>query len=301
MNGAHSPSAFDLVVFDWEGTLALARPAAGGDDTVPGLAGLLEDLHALGVPLAIATGKSRRGLDAALAARRWHGLFAQTRSADDGPGKPHPWMLHDLCAVLDVDPARAVMVGDTVHDAGMARAAGAVAVGVGWGLQDPAALRGAGASAVVASVEALAAWLWPRLAAAARGLEAGLSWRPVCASASLTQGGDGVRFTWPRWPAHAGARVLDEPAFAVRHGVGVRAYLNRCAHAPVEMDWPAGRFFDDSGLYLVCASHGATYRPEDGVCVAGPCRGKRLQPLAVRESAGRVWVAFQNGPDHSEP
>lgn len=300
MSATHPPPPFDLVVFDWEGTLSLARPGADGDDTVPGLAALLEDLHALGVPLAIATGKSRRGLDAALAARGWLSLFAQTRSADDGPGKPHPWMLHDLCAALDVDPARAVVVGDTVHDAGMARAAGATAIGVGWGLQDPTALRAAGAVAVVAGVEALAAWLWPRLAPAALGLEPGLSWRPVCASDSLADGGEGARFVWPRRPAYRGATVVDEPGFVVRHAGVARAYLNRCAHAPVEMDWPAGRFFDESGLYLVCASHGATYRPEDGLCVAGPCRGKRLQPLVVRESAGRVWVAFQNGPDDSK-
>ena len=119
--------AFDAVVFDWEGTLALPWSGPGGDDGVAGVAGLLEDLHALGVPLAIATGKSRRGLDAALAVRGWQTLFAETRCADDGPSKPHPWMLHDICGALDVDPTRVVMVGDTVADAGMAHAAGATA------------------------------------------------------------------------------------------------------------------------------------------------------------------------------
>ena len=76
---------------------------------------------------------------------------------------------------------------------------------------------------------------------------------------------------------------------------GLRAYLNRCAHAPVELDWPEGRFFDESGLYLVCATHGAMYRAEDGSCAGGPCHGRNLVTLEVREGAGQVWVAFENG------
>lgn len=290
----------DAVIFDWEGTLALSRPGPGGGDAVAGIDRLLEDLHAVGIPLAIATGKSRRGLDASLASRSWQTLFAETRCADDGPSKPHPWMLRDICASLDVDPARVAMIGDTVFDVGMARAAGAAAVGVVWGLQDRADLEAAGAVAVADTVAALAAWLWPRLSATMGGLEPGLGWRPVCAAVALVDGGEGVRFVWPRRPARGGPPV-DEPAFVVRHAGVVRAFLNRCAHAPVELDWPAGRFFDESGLYLTCATHGATYRPEDGLCVGGPCRGRRLQTLLARESAGRVWVAFPNGSEDGNP
>jgi nitrite reductase/ring-hydroxylating ferredoxin subunit len=68
----------------------------------------------------------------------------------------------------------------------------------------------------------------------------------------------------------------------------VVGYLNRCAHVPAEMDWNPGEFLDESRRYILCSMHGAHYRPEDGVCVGGPCPGRRLDPLDVREEAGRV-------------
>jgi len=113
-------------------------------------------------------------------------------------------------------------------------------------------------------------------------------WQLVCTSAALLEGGDGVRFE----VRVAGAT---EPAFVVRYGGTVRAYLNHCRHIPVELDWMPGRFFDDSGLYLICATHGATYQPDDGLCVAGPCRGASLIPVPARESDGQVWAATQLG------
>lgn len=107
--------------------------------------------------------------------------------------------------------------------------------------------------------------------------------RLICASAALVDGGPGVRFEVDV----DGARIS---AFAVRHQGKAYAYLNRCAHVGVELDWLAGRFFDDSGLYLICATHGALYRPEDGVCVAGPCAGAGLAPLPIREQDERVFL-----------
>ena len=62
-------------------------------------------------------------------------------------------------------------------------------------------------------------------------------------------------------------------AFAVRFQGLAQAYLNRCSHVAMEMDWQPDRFFDASGQWLVCASHGASYRPDTGDCVGGPCRG----------------------------
>ena len=294
-----SGSSFDAVVFDWEGTLA-GVPGHGGG-SVPGIDTLLETLHALGVPLAIATGKSRRGLDASLEALGWRSLFEATRTADDGPGKPAPWMLQDLAGTLDVAPSSLLMVGDTTLDVGMARSAGATSVGVAWGLQQPEVLRSAGAQAVVSTVEALGDWLWPRLAKAREGLEPDRAWYPLCASGALRDAGEGLRFTWRHRRGPGGSVVVEEPAFAIRHAGAVRAYLNRCAHAPVELDWPAGRFFDEDGLYLVCASHGAQYRPDDGHCVAGPCRGRALIPLVVRELGGHVWVVRSFIPDGTAP
>ncbi len=82
------------------------------------------------------------------------------------------------------------------------------------------------------------------------------------------------------WIAREGVRL---PAFAIRHGGRVYAYVNRCAHRGIELDWEEGRFFDASGVYLVCAMHGALYAPESGRCVAGPCRGAALAPVAVEE------------------
>lgn len=110
-------------------------------------------------------------------------------------------------------------------------------------------------------------------------------WIDVCASEALAEGGDGVRFDWSdsvRGPV---------AAFVVRVGGLPRAYLNRCAHVPVELDWLAGRFLDETGLYLVCATHGAMYDAESGACAGGPCRGAPLVSLVAREAGGRVLVA----------
>jgi nitrite reductase/ring-hydroxylating ferredoxin subunit len=107
--------------------------------------------------------------------------------------------------------------------------------------------------------------------------------RLICASAELTERGKGVRFSVERHGESA-------PAFAVRFNGVVRAYLNRCAHVWVELDWVEGEFFDLSRLYLVCATHGAAYLPESGHCIAGPCNGRGLTPLRVTEADGNVFL-----------
>lgn len=107
--------------------------------------------------------------------------------------------------------------------------------------------------------------------------------RLICDSAALLDGGDGVRFE-VQWHG------ATEPAFVVRAGDRVYAYLNRCAHSPIELDWQPGRFFDFSGLYLVCSVHGALYSPQNGACLGGRCDGKGLRPLVVTEKDGRVYL-----------
>ena len=107
----------------------------------------------------------------------------------------------------------------------------------------------------------------------------------VCRSDELIEAGDGVRFEIP-------GKDGSLPAFAVRFDGEVRAYLNQCRHIPVELDWQPGRFFDADGLYLICATHGATYQADDGLCVAGPCSGQALIALHVREAAGAVFVSM---------
>ena len=104
--------------------------------------------------------------------------------------------------------------------------------------------------------------------------------RLICASGELADGAVGVRF---ELGTHS-------PAFAVRHCGAVRAYVNRCPHAGSELDWNPGEFFDESGLYLICSTHGALFEPGSGLCVAGPCRGAGLEPLAVRERNGQVML-----------
>lgn len=78
-------------------------------------------------------------------------------------------------------------------------------------------------------------------------------------------------------------------AFVLRFGGVVRAYLNRCAHVPAELDWLPGEFFSADGQALVCSIHGALYDPADGRCLGGRCGHGRLTALAVRESGGQVY------------
>ncbi len=83
-------------------------------------------------------------------------------------------------------------------------------------------------------------------------------------------------------------------AFAIRYQGEVHAYLNRCSHVPMEMDYQPDRFFDLTGHYLICSTHGAIYQPQTGACQGGPCRGG-LVKIGVEESAGVVrWHTAPN-------
>jgi nitrite reductase/ring-hydroxylating ferredoxin subunit len=82
--------------------------------------------------------------------------------------------------------------------------------------------------------------------------------------------------------------------FAIRYQGRVHAYLNRCSHVPMEMDYQPDRFFDLTGHWLICATHGALYRPDTGACDGGPCR-HGLIPIALDESDGVVrWHTADN-------
>lgn len=100
--------------------------------------------------LAIATGKSHRGLAAMIEAHGLQGRFISVQTADDHPSKPHPSMLLAALADAGVDAADAVMVGDTSFDMDMARAAGMTGFGVGWGYHKPDLLSVSGAAVVAA-------------------------------------------------------------------------------------------------------------------------------------------------------
>jgi len=124
-----------------------------------GVRELLEDLHAAGYHLAVATGKSRRGLEHALESTALRKYFAASRCGDETNPKPHPAMLLELMGQLAAAPGQALMIGDTSHDLEMARSAGVDAVAVTYGAHPGDALRALAPRACVESVVELRAWL----------------------------------------------------------------------------------------------------------------------------------------------
>ncbi|MDC8784064.1 HAD family hydrolase [Roseateles koreensis] len=213
------PQQFDLIAFDWDGTLfdstalitrciqaaavdlGLPRPSDEAASyvigmglqealahAVPGLArerypelglryrhhyfaaqheitlfhGTLEMLAALKARhhwLAVATGKSRRGLDEVLHTVELKGMFDGTRTADETAGKPDPTMLNELMREFGAEPERTLMIGDTTHDLQMALNAGAASVGVSYGAHDPETFAGLRPLHIAHSVPDLHDWL----------------------------------------------------------------------------------------------------------------------------------------------
>jgi phosphoglycolate phosphatase len=105
-----------------------------------GAAEALEGLRQRGCQLAVATSKSRRGLERGLLQTGWGELFSASRCADETRSKPHPQMLHELLQLLRVAPAQALMIGDTEYDMAMARSAGMPRLGVSHGAHEAARL-----------------------------------------------------------------------------------------------------------------------------------------------------------------
>lgn len=124
-----------------------------------GVLPMLEDLRARGHLLAVATGKSRRGLDEVLHTVSLRGMFDGSRTADETAGKPHPLMLQELMAEFGVPPERLLMIGDTTHDLQMARSAGCASVGVSYGAHEPSGFVVLEPLHVAHSVADLHAWL----------------------------------------------------------------------------------------------------------------------------------------------
>lgn len=213
------PRRFDLIAFDWDGTLfdstvaitrsiqAAVRDVGGtvptdaqasyviGMALVPALAhaapdvpqeqykelanryryhylqlqeqvtlfeGVLPMLQALRARhhwLTVATGKSRRGLNEALATVDLQGVFDGSRTADETAGKPHPLMLQELMAEFGVAPERVLMIGDTTHDLEMARNAGCASVAVAYGAHGSEGFAPFGPLHVAGTVADLHSWL----------------------------------------------------------------------------------------------------------------------------------------------
>ena len=213
------PNRFDLLVFDWDGTLAdsagliarciqqacedigapvpseeRARYVIGlglddalahlvpelpqsdyrrladsyrahyfaGDAQIPlfdGAKAALHDLRAGGFRLAVATGKTRRGLDRAMHNLGVEDCFDATRCADETASKPDPLMLHELFAELGIGAERSLMIGDTTHDLDMARAAGVAGLAVTYGAHPGAHLAAASPLACIDRFDELHQWL----------------------------------------------------------------------------------------------------------------------------------------------
>lgn len=135
-----------------------------GDDVVAsqmfaGSVELVETLHAEGYLLAVATGKSRQGLDKSLVESGLTRFFHVTRCADEAFSKPHPQMLEEILSDLDTPPADAVMIGDTEYDMQMARSAGVAGVGVSHGVHSVERLLANGARACFDDLFQLSRWL----------------------------------------------------------------------------------------------------------------------------------------------
>lgn len=121
--------------------------------------GAREAIHALSaqddVVLGIATGKSRRGVDAVLRRHELLDRFVTIQTADDAPSKPDPGMVLNAMGEVGATPENTIVVGDTAFDVSMARAAGAQAIGVAWGYHETAELAAAGALTVITHFDAL--------------------------------------------------------------------------------------------------------------------------------------------------
>ena len=78
--------------------------------------------------------------------------------------------------------------------------------------------------------------------------------------------------------------------FIVRHDGRVVAYENSCPHVGSPLDWAPDRFLDIERRFILCATHGALFRIEDGYCVEGPCAGKALSPVRIRVADGAVYL-----------
>lgn len=83
----------------------------------------------------------------------------------------------------------------------------------------------------------------------------------------------------------------DLDVIVVRKADRVHGYLNRCPHQGTPLETFPDRFLTRDGDHLICSTHGARFRAQDGLCVAGPCKGRRLEPLAVEHRAGDIVLS----------
>lgn len=148
-----SPEEHGRLVDAYKASFVGLRQTAGEDALSPLFPGAREALDALAAhadfTLAVATGKSRRGLDHIFALHNLGGYFASAQVSDTHPSKPHPAMIHAALDETDISPDCAVIIGDTTFDMEMGRGAGIGAIGVAWGYHPSPALLKAGAQEIL--------------------------------------------------------------------------------------------------------------------------------------------------------
>lgn len=106
----------------------------------------------------------------------------------------------------------------------------------------------------------------------------------IASTDGLEEGRKGVRFD----VRNKEGEVM--PAFLIHYDSQYFAYLNRCGHIAVQLDYMPGEFFADDGQTLICATHGAEYAPDTGACLGGPCYGIGLSALDVNEQDGQLFL-----------
>ena len=111
--------------------------------------------------------------------------------------------------------------------------------------------------------------------------------QPLCNTGDLLEAGQALPFD----VVYAGQSCR---AFAVRFKGEAHAYLNRCTHVAMELDWQPNRVFDATGQWLLCASHGAAYQPETGQCAGGPCQGGLVKIHLVENGSVIYWQSAYN-------
>ncbi|MDJ0920586.1 MAG: HAD-IA family hydrolase [Henriciella sp.] len=149
-------SKLEQLVETYRGAFVKLRAeGAGFEPLYEGARESVERLANQGWLLAIATGKARRGIDAFFEQHQMREMFDTTWCADDGPGKPHPFMIEEAMKAVGAEPAQSLIIGDAVHDIRMGRNAGVHTLGVSWGFGEDHELEAVGAHEIHHSFETL--------------------------------------------------------------------------------------------------------------------------------------------------
>jgi len=111
----------------------------------------------------------------------------------------------------------------------------------------------------------------------------GLKERKLVARAGELSHGESKKFVLP-----CGGTAVE--AMLINYQGNLYAYVNRCRHIGISLDWVDNQFFTDDGRYLICANHGATYEPKTGICVWGPCAGEYLHSVPLEFKGDKIYA-----------